>query len=76
MSAIRALGLSVRCVDGEWRITYRLEDARLGVAVVGPISRARAIERAEAVAYYTSDRSEGGREDAIATARMMAERQA
>ena len=71
MSAIRALGLSVRCVDGEWRITYRLDDARLGVAVVGPISRARAIERAEAVSYYTNDR-----QDAIDTARMMAERQA
>lgn len=51
LAAIRALGLTARVTDGEYRVTHR------GVTP----------ERAEAVAYYTTDRV-----DALGTARAMA----
>lgn len=72
IKAIKAMGLSVRSTGfgSELRITYRLDDPRLQPTNCwhSPCTCPKPRERAEQVAYYTDDP-----EDAIATAKMMAE---
>jgi len=57
-AAVRALGLSIRCADGEYRIAHKLGHYRDAL-----------LARQESDAYYTNDR-----DDALATARAMAQR--
>lgn len=57
LSTIKAMGLSARCVDGEYRVTFPLDAG---------LPRTEAIEQAEAMAYYTNDG-----QDAIDTAAAM-----
>lgn len=61
-TAIQSLGLSARCIDGEWRVAIRLEHF---LAKGATYTEAR--ERNEASAYYTTDA-----EDAMGTAEAMA----
>ena len=65
IKAIKALGLTAKCVDGEFRIAYGLDlYKRMGY------DHNHAIERNEAQACYTDCA-----EDALATARLMNEKQ-
>ncbi len=64
LAAIRAMSstLVLRVTDGEYRVTF----ATAAIQALNGCSRMEAIERAEAIAYYTCDGA-----DAVGTAARM-----